>query len=157
MKTLKVGFTGTQEGMTNEQWKTVFSFMERLAKTYNLEGHHGDCIGADSDFHSICRILGARVETHPPDNPVKRAYCEADASHKEKPYLVRNQDIVNVSGILFGTPRETKEQLRSGTWSTIRKGRKRVDIPVVIVRPDGVSSIFNIEALRVLTNTKAVD
>lgn len=43
----------------------------------------------------------------------------------EKPYLKRNDDIIKNSQILIACPIDkTKEILRSGTWSTIRKARK---------------------------------
>lgn len=44
---------------------------------------------------------------------------------KQKPYLERNTDIVTNSDIIIGCPLDpTKEVIRSGTWSTIRKAKK---------------------------------
>jgi len=43
----------------------------------------------------------------------------------EKTYLERNLDIVKNSSLLIACPiNKNKEELRSGTWSTIRKARK---------------------------------
>ena len=42
-----------------------------------------------------------------------------------KPYLKRNEDIVNKCDVLIACPIDkNKEILRSGTWATIRKARK---------------------------------
>lgn len=52
------------------------------------------------------------------------------------PYLQRNKVIVDRCGVLVAAPGEAQEQLRSGTWSTIRYAR-RVGRPVIMVLPDG--------------------
>jgi hypothetical protein len=53
-----------------------------------------------------------------------------------KPYLSRNKDIVLETELLIATPGEEEEQIRSGTWSTVRYARslKRM---INIVLPDG--------------------
>ena len=44
---------------------------------------------------------------------------------KEKSYLHRNIDIIKNSSLLIACPVDkNKEELRSGTWSTIRQARK---------------------------------
>jgi hypothetical protein len=53
-----------------------------------------------------------------------------------KPYLVRNHEIVDDSQVLIAAPKEFTEQLRSGTWATIRYARK-IGRTVRIVFPDG--------------------
>jgi hypothetical protein len=45
-------------------------------------------------------------------------------------------DIVVESELLIATPKEVKEQLRSGTWATVRRARK-VGIPIILITPDG--------------------
>lgn len=85
--------------------------------------HHGDCIVGDWLAHRIGRELGLRMIGHPPDNPKKRAFCDFDEIRPEKPYLERNRDIVDETDVLIGMP-DGPERLRSGTWSTIRYGRK---------------------------------
>ena len=45
---------------------------------------------------------------------------------KEKIYLQRNLDIIKNSNILIACPiNKNKEELRSGTWSTIRQAKKQ--------------------------------
>jgi len=44
---------------------------------------------------------------------------------KEEPYLKRNLNIIKNSSILIACPIDkNREDLRSGSWSTIRKARK---------------------------------
>lgn len=66
-----------------------------------------------------------RVIIHPPIDPKKRAWKNASMIMPEKDYMTRNQDIVNAVEVLIACPGEMTEQLRSGTWSTIRKGIKK--------------------------------
>jgi hypothetical protein len=54
----------------------------------------------------------------------------------ERPYLDRNKDIVRETASLIAAPAEPEEQLRSGTWSTVRFARKQGK-PVFLILPDG--------------------
>jgi hypothetical protein len=128
-----IGFTGTQKGMTEKQKKSV---LELLLNFSPKEVHHGDCIGADFDFDKSARIIKAEIHIHPPDIDKKRAFCKPDKLYPKKPFLMRNQDIVNKSDMLFATPNNFKELQRSGTWSTIRKARKK-GITIYIIYPNG--------------------
>ncbi len=133
---MHVGFTGTQRGMTSEQRRKVTSLLVDLGATHF---HHGDCIGADDEAHDIARGLGLLVYLHPPEISVKRAFCRIrnnEMSFQVAPYLERNRHIVNTTAALIATPGETEEQLRSGTWSTVRYARK-LRRPVYVVFPDG--------------------
>lgn len=131
---MKIGFTGTQAGMTQIQ-KTM---VERLIKQLGCrEFHHGDCIGADENAHRIALKLNINwITIHPPDNPAKRAFCLGNQNRVEKPYIARNHDIVNETDLLIATPGGETEQLRSGTWSTIRFARKNAK-RVIIIYPGG--------------------
>ena len=65
------------------------------------------------------------IHIYPPNDPKFRAFNKGDILMDEKPYLQKNLDIVKNSSILIGCPIDkNKEQLRSGTWSTIRKAKK---------------------------------
>lgn len=99
--------------------------------------HHGDCIGADVDFHKLSRIQGLRIIGHPPIKVNMRAFCEFDEIRKPKKFIDRNHDIVNESDWMIFTPSGFIELLRSGTWATIRysKIKKRDGF---IVWPDGI-------------------
>jgi hypothetical protein len=110
----------------------------RQLLTWQAAGvRHGDCIGADADFHAIAVALGLPVAVHPPDNSSKRAFCQgATLVLDPLPYLVRNHAIVDRSDRMIAAPGERKEQLRSGTWATIRYARKQGK-PLTVVWPDG--------------------
>ncbi len=119
---MKIGFTGTQNGMTELQKVFVRRCLQAMPVT---EVHHGDCIGADADFHAIAKDeLGLHTIGHPPIRATKRAFCSVDESREPKPYLDRNKDIVAECGCLIATPGEKEEVLRSGTWATIRAARR---------------------------------
>src|SRR5262245_37831802 len=131
-----VGFTGTQKGMTKEQKHRIEVILITLRPKHV---HHGDCIGADAEFHAICDKLKHRpiIHIHPPSNPKKRAFCKGDVMYTEKPYKKRNHDIVAMSDKLIATPKEDYEiMIGSGTWQTIRMGNK-ANIEVYIVVPNG--------------------
>ena len=120
---MKVGFTGTQRGMTILQKAGLRALLGGLKAT---ELHHGDCIGADAEADAIAHDLGLRVVIHPPENPAKRAFCKGDAARIEKPYLVRNHDIVDETEVLIAGPLNGEgDDPRSGTWATIRYAQRR--------------------------------
>lgn len=115
-----LGFSGTQLGMSAEQQSLLLWFLVELEPD---QVHHGDCIGADEQFHRLARSLGIYIVSHPPADSSKRAYCQADEERDPKPYLIRNKDIVNESDAMLFAPKDDHEVLRSGTWSTVRYTR----------------------------------
>lgn len=133
-KQIKIGFTGNRLGLSEHQKQEITKI---LNKYDDIIVYHGDCIGADSDFHNICTAYRTKnIETKlkiiicPPDIDTMRGNNKIDNLYGDmimptKPYLKRNADIVNMSDILIGCPTDpNKEVLRSGTWSTIRKAKK---------------------------------
>jgi hypothetical protein len=52
---MKIGFTGTRNGMTSQQKKVITRF--EIFTTKVLEAHHGDCPGSDADFHYFIREI----------------------------------------------------------------------------------------------------
>lgn len=125
-----IGFSGTRFGMSDAQKAGVFSVVESQVKFwhfmgYEVEAHHGDCVGADEEFHHIVRGLGVdRVVIHPPTVDEHRAFCEADVSAPPYPHLTRNGHIVRDSDIMVTAPPTEQEQVRGGTWSTTRLARE---------------------------------
>lgn len=120
---MNVGFTGTQIGMSQHQKEQFVVLLMDLQPT---EFHHGDCIGADDDAHAIVKEFfpDVKIHIHPPSNTQKQAFNSGDIHNVPKPYLDRNKDIVSETHVLIGVPKEDEEQLRSGTWSTIRYAKK---------------------------------
>lgn len=146
---MKIGFTGTQNGTTAEQLVTL----EKLLRAQKLdEFHHGDCIGADDEAVGVVKEIKRhpplawkkkpKIICHPPSNDSKRAWNESDEERTPKPYLDRNHDIVNESKMLIATPKGFREELRSGTWATVRYARKQGK-QVIIVWPDGSTTREN--------------
>jgi hypothetical protein len=119
--------------MTEDQRVAVESLLRVLDASHV---HHGDCIGADAEFHALAVARDARIEIHPPTDSSKRAWCKADTMWPDHGYMMRNQHIVDCSDTLIATPGEMEEVLRSGTWATIRRARHK-HIRIYIVTPDG--------------------
>lgn len=130
-----VGFTGTQHGMTMPQRTVVGMLLDEYQPKHV---HHGDCIGADEQFHALCKKLEPRpiLHGHIPDDMSKRAFCDFDIEYAPQAYLKRNKAIVIMSDILIAAPKQGVEVVRSGTWSTVRYADGR-NLSVRIVLPDG--------------------
>lgn len=150
---MRIGLTGTKTGMTAAQKKSVkkilLSFAEMVTSSgkglVHMQLHHGDCVGADADFHQIGLDIGVpRIVIHPPVNDKYRAWCDKIESgetivvlEKEYEYLTRNKHIVDAGlTLMIGTPKGFGEELRSGTWHAIRYTKKQ-KVPLAIVWPDG--------------------
>ena len=124
-----VGFTGTSDlsGVASKRVDLLWDVLGELKKKGFTVLHHGDCVGADQECHEAAIGLGYKIVIHPPSDPKKRAFCtaEADEVRKEFPYLTRNHHIVNETQVLVAMPKVIgKEELRSGTWATVRYARK---------------------------------
>lgn len=127
-ETIRVGFTGTREGMTGGQYEAV----RELARILHADFfHHGDCVGADADAYTLFswqqrKMTGeGRTIAHPCNLHELRAFTRSDEVRKVKPPLERNKDIVDETDILIVCPKEYEEQRRSGTWATFRYAKKR--------------------------------
>lgn len=137
-----IGFTGTRRGTTKPQENTLARLFFRYEG--NLVLHHGDCYGADAEAHVQALKYAARIVIHPPTDSKYQAWCIRFENARKIPvelrdpfpYLERNHHIVDETEFLIGTPRESHNVLRSGTWATIRYARK-VGKRVVLIRPDG--------------------
>lgn len=142
---MNVGFTGTQKGMTDEQLRTVGKLLLELRESENDRFHHGDCVGADVQAARVADDLGYAVVAHPAAGvferkrgnyePVGFNYRLAEQRFAKHP-LERNKDIVASCDVLIAAPFEQDEQLRSGTWMTVRYANK-VGRRVELVDRDG--------------------
>jgi len=134
LKVRHVGFTGTREGMSEHQKE----MLSRILTAALVQGdpiffHHGDCKGADAEAHEImCQlrenvknIPAPKIVIHPPVKRVMRAYCQgADEILPPQDYLDRDRAIVDCCIGMIAAPKTNKEELRSGTWYTVRYARK---------------------------------
>lgn len=135
---LHVGFTGSSDGLSPAQVSALTLVCQTIDQSHpgKIIAHHGDCIEGDQTFHDIARSLGWWIVGHPPINSYKRAFCQFDEVRALGEYLVRNKAIVSESVRMIACPKGLLEELRSGTWSTIRYTRK-LGRPLQIVYPDG--------------------
>ena len=126
-----IAFTGTQQGMTDDQMQRLRHYLTTLHRTASATGFiHGDCIGADEQFHHlVLEVFGdpARLLIHiyPANIPGKRAYCNSRHIADPRPPLVRNKQMVDLCDLLLVAPRVMQEQQRSGTWATYRYAKRR--------------------------------
>src|SRR5680860_661049 len=103
--------------MTREQRLAVRKLLSELEPE---EVHHGDCLGADKEFHDEAKAFTkAWVVVHPGLVNTQRAFCLGDEARAAKPFLQRNHDIANAVDLLVATPGQQYEVLRSGTLSLI--------------------------------------
>lgn len=136
MDNATIGFTGTRSGMTDMQKEVVTRIIKGFLEELTLTGLHGDCVGADEDFHNICRKADFKVLQRPCTFVNLRANTDAVAISEPTNPMARNQEIVNDCTFLLACPPTQEELQRSGTWATIRMGR-RAKKQVIIVYPDG--------------------
>lgn len=120
--------------MTIPQQEALVDIVRRLRPA---ELHHGDCIGADDQFEGLAANVmpTATTHSHPPTESAYRARCQSNVIHEPLEYLERNRAIVDATDALVAAPKGP-EELRSGTWSTVRYARKQAK-PIAIVFPDG--------------------
>ncbi len=103
---IDVGFTGTRQGMSENQVRQFINVMRSLDDIGAF--HHGGAVGADSEAAAFVHSIVDEVVMH---------------EIGELGPLARNRDIVADSDIIIAAPESNKEELRSGTWATVRYAR----------------------------------
>lgn len=130
---MNVGFTGTQRGMTREQQAKVAKLLVEFLEREGDRFHHGDCIGADFEAAGYADALGYVMIAHPASDVAEKKLgryqpigflCLQSERWAPRPALARNRTIVANCDVLIAAPFEENEQLRSGTWSTVRYANK---------------------------------
>ena len=131
---MKVGFTGTREGMTAAQIVALTEFFAKHGDKIT-EFHHGDCVGADAQAHNIaCGMIGEdKVYVHPPDIDTRRAFCKSPHIARPMGYLARDLKIVESTERMIAAPKAGPPAPRSGTWYTVRRAQERKR-PVLILK-----------------------
>lgn len=125
--------------MTAQQLGALRDLLAEYEQIWKIESfHHGDCVGADAQAHITVRrvCIGARIVGHPPIKSTRRAFMACDSLWPPKDYLARNRDIVDGVDRMIAAPKGEVEELRSGTWSTIRYARW-LGRKLVILKPQG--------------------
>jgi len=144
-----ISFTGTRAGMTPQQLERVKALMTEYKPDSIC---HGDCVGADEQFHELAVLWGIKHVSIRPGHDRRgrtptRAHCHLSGLtqslgvectvYEPAPYLGRDGIIAGEGDLLIATPKGYNEEWRgSGTWSTIRQAARHYK-PVCIVYPDG--------------------
>jgi hypothetical protein len=116
---MKIGVTGTRNGMTEYQYNNIRKGLTHLKRKHDeLELHHGDCIGVDIQVANMARNLGIKVVSHPPIKEDLRAFHDSDIVLKSDNYLTRDRRIVDSVDMLLVVPKEDSFQQKSGTKYT---------------------------------------
>jgi len=135
------GFSGTRAGMSHTQYEIIRVCLS-IGKPAIVR--HGGAHGSDTEFHALwreeCPLRFADI--WPADQARVKLFDGQDhvAMNSVRPPLTRNEEIVKRSTFLIAAPHSQKEELRSGTWTTVRMAR-RIHVPVLIVWPNGVMTL----------------
>lgn len=158
---MRIGFTGTQKGMT--QWQ-MDEFVKNLKRLGCTEFVFGDCVGADVQAARLALLEGVLQFSIYPQNKDsrKRAWFlnpEKDITretgewtningrlddkdviysirwHRAEPPLSRNMRIIDNCDYVIAAPKEFEHTLRSGTWATIRYAWKHKKDKITIIPP----------------------
>jgi hypothetical protein len=125
-----VGFTGTRKGLSpaqQDQLGYILAVLHNATRT-RPEFHHGGADGADTEADIAACLDGYDIHVHPCPGVVADEENGGFNSHPVKwdevfPPLVRDRHIAEVADILIAAPETDKEQVRSGTWATVRYAR----------------------------------
>lgn len=138
---MKIGFTGTREGMTYEQKRTLASLLSYYRAHNNAEEfHHGNCIGSDDEAAIIADQISYVTVAHPSNLVEYTGNYVSDIICPRRPPLKRNHDIVKACDMMIATPKEYFEptvKRGQGTWSAIRFSRDKCKKHTIIIWPDG--------------------
>lgn len=113
---IKVGITGTRDGMSAYQWQQVIAFLSR--DTCRRELHHGDCVGVDAEIAILARDLGWYIVCHPHIDEKLRAFTPYDETRIPKTHFARNRNIVDETMMMLVVPKQMGHQTFGGTWYT---------------------------------------
>jgi hypothetical protein len=136
---VRVGITGTREGMNHLQRAEVRQVLHDLSREAECEGevphfHHGDCRGVDVQAAEMARELGYVIVCHPPKSDEEQGHFGGDVVHRPKGYLERDRAIVDSVDVLLVVPLQNTWQSTGGTWYTHDYAERR-GVPISIFYP----------------------
>jgi len=114
-------------------------FAQIITELKTTEFYHGDCIGADEQAHALVLALEGEIaiKKRPCNLNSQRAFTkEGECIAEPEPPLDRNKKLVDDGEITVAVPGEDFEEVRSGTWATVRYSKKSGK-PVIIIWPNG--------------------
>lgn len=132
-----LAFTGSKDRLTTSQKAALEDEIIDHREAGYLWMHNGDCVMSDEYAARMWVKYNGKVMLHPPIADKYRAFFEkATIVCEPREYLVRDHHMVDCSKRLIATPQTFDEQVRSGTWTTVRYARK-LRLGITIVLPDG--------------------
>lgn len=134
-----VAITGTRKGITLKQ-RATFELWLGFGKVGTL--CHGAAIGADEEIAIRCKEFGCKLLAFPcniASQQSKKAIEISDEVFDEEPPLTRNRNMVDYALSVMAFPATMAEEMRSGTWATIRYANKK-GINVQMFWPNGESN-----------------
>ena len=136
---MKIGITGTREGMSEYQVREVYDILNRIntnCRTHDVKPsfHHGDCLGVDVEAAAIAKSLGYTINGHPPSASNMRGFFQSDFNCEPAGYLQRDRAIVDTCDFLLVVPLQMEWQPKGGTWYTHDYAAKK-NKPLVVIFP----------------------
>lgn len=130
-----LGFTGTSK---RPPTPVQIAVLDELLDEFWARGYrtlvHGEARNADTIANDMARAKGWHTYGRPANISDHR--CEVDDRAEPRRPLDRDWDIAEDSNTLVAMPANEKEEVRSGTWATVRYARKLL-APIVIIKPNG--------------------
>lgn len=136
--TVKLGVTGTRDGMTPYQRETITRILTNCPSVGEL--HHGDCVGVDVEVAILARSMGWRIVCHPPVDEKLRAFAQYDEIRTAKTHFARNRNIVMETQCLLVVPKQMEHQAFGGTWYT-HDYAKKTGKTVILAWPEEKNEI----------------
>lgn len=135
---MRYSFTGPTEATGIERHKAVYRVLARLDVDNDTEFTTGGAFGIDTIafFEAMGNYPTAKHRVCVPDGEPYNTIVSAsahDAAERGQNveviyvpggYMKRNDALVAHCDVLLAFPPTAQEQLRSGTWATIRRARK---------------------------------
>lgn len=120
---MRIGITGTREGMNAMQKQKVYDLLDQLncecrMRDVQPEFHHGDCVGVDVEAAEIAASLGYIVIAHPGPKGDLQAGHKSDEIRPNFTHFKRNRNIVDETDVLIVVPLQSEWQPKGGTWYT---------------------------------------
>lgn len=120
---MRIGFTGTRRGMSTTQAAQLAFILGTIGRglTLGQEFHYGT--------HAKARLL---ADEQARSYAEKFGYVPVPHHAKQGDELARDRVLVAAIDILIAAPLTNREELRSGTWATVRYMRD-LGRPVVML------------------------
>ena len=128
---MKLGFAGTRKGMSVAQRRNLAIVLSWF-RGGGREFHSGGSGDSDIEAQRMAHAAGYHVHVHPCPGVTAEGSPPDYYWHEVFPPLVRDRHIAEACYVLVAAPLRDKEQLRSGTWATVRYARE-AEKPVIML------------------------